>query len=353
MRYVGMWLWMLALAALLVACEGAEDHDGSGSGDADADADSDGDSDSDGDADSDSDSDGDADPSGGCQAIDLLFVVDDSGSMAEEQSNLGNNFPEFIGLLEDYMTPADTQVEYRVGVTTTGVTRHFTQIVMEMNIPMNSSGPDGALQGQQACSLGENPWIDGPGGSTAATQFSCMAEVGTTGSGSEMPFAAFHQALLEDPDNPLGVPAQSAPGETNEGFYRKNQDSLLVIVLITDEDDCSIQNDGVMQVSLQGGADCNEETSTGLYKPEAMVQFLDELTGGGDGRYVVVGIAGGEGGCNETNLGSAIEAKRIKELIDMVGNWGVFGDICAGDLWTSLDEALDLIELACNEFPVE
>ena len=32
----------------------------------------------------------------GCAKIDILFVVDDSGSMAQEQANLTTNFPQFI-----------------------------------------------------------------------------------------------------------------------------------------------------------------------------------------------------------------------------------------------------------------
>ena len=34
--------------------------------------------------------------------VDILFVVDDSGSMAEEQNNLAANFPQFVSVLEDY-----------------------------------------------------------------------------------------------------------------------------------------------------------------------------------------------------------------------------------------------------------
>jgi hypothetical protein len=330
----------------------------SGAGaDADSDTDSDADSDTDSDADSDADSDTDTSPAGGgCDMIDLLFVVDDSGSMAEEQTNLGNNFPSFIGVLEEYLTPNMTQVEYRVGVTTTGVTRAFTQqIPMFPPLPMTSTGPDGELQTGGAlpdCGLGDDPWIDGPGGEINASLFSCIAAQGTMGSGTEMPFAALHQALLEDPDNPIGVPAQSAEGMPNAGFYRKEENSLLVIVIITDEDDCSIQNGGTMNLSFSDAADCNEETSVGLYAPETIKAFLDDLAGGPE-RYVVIGIAGGEGGCNETSLGSAIEAKRVRELVELCELYGVFGDICSGDLWTSLDEALDVIELACDEFPIE
>ena len=353
---IGILAGLAALALIAAGCA-ADDRDGDGSG-ADGDTDTDTDTDTDADGDGDADGDADTDPSfGGCTKIDLLFVVDDSGSMQEEQTNLGNNFPEFIGVLEEYLTPANTQVEYRVGVTTTGVTRSFTQnIPMFPNpVPMSSSGPDGELQGIDTCDLGEYPWLDGPGGAANASTFSCMANQGTTGSGTEMPFAAMHQALLEDPDNAADVPAQSAAGNPNEGFYRKDEASLLVVVFITDEDDCSIVEGGTMNVSFQGGSDCDEETSTGLYQPETMIEFLDELTGGGEGRYVLVGIAGDPetNGCDASNLGSAAGAKRLKELIDMVGGWGVFGDICSGDLSDSLQQALDVIELACDEFPLE
>jgi len=337
---------LLCIACLWTGgCEGAEDRGKNSAGDADADADTDADADSDADTDTGA-------PAGGCTKVDILFVIDDSGSMQQEQENLVQNFPAFIGVLEDYLTPAATPLEYRVGVITTSVNRNYTQSVFGMNMPSSSSGPDGALQGQD-CGLGDHPWLDGPGGEENAALFSCMATVGTTGSGTEMPFAAMHQALLENPDNPLGVPAQSAPGGPNEGFYRKGDDSLLVVVIITDEDDCSIQNGGVMTISMAGGADCNEETSIGLYKAATMIQFLDDLTGGGDGRYVVVGIAGmPPNGCSATNLGSAIGAVRVKELIDLAGEWGVFGDICDGDLAGSLAMAMDKIQLACDEFPI-
>src|SRR5260221_14283774 len=37
-----------------------------------------------------------------CQKMDIVFVVDDSGSMAEEQTNLGANFPGFVNVLKDF-----------------------------------------------------------------------------------------------------------------------------------------------------------------------------------------------------------------------------------------------------------
>ena len=57
----------------------------------------------------------------GCAKIDILFVVDDSGSMAQEQANLTTNFPQFISVIEQ------SGLDYRVAVTTTGVDYTYSQ----------------------------------------------------------------------------------------------------------------------------------------------------------------------------------------------------------------------------------
>ncbi|MEZ4430163.1 MAG: VWA domain-containing protein [Nannocystaceae bacterium] len=47
--------------------------------------------------------------------VDVLFVIDNSGSMGEEQATLSNNFGAFVGVLE----AEDVRANYRIGVTTT------------------------------------------------------------------------------------------------------------------------------------------------------------------------------------------------------------------------------------------
>jgi hypothetical protein len=97
--------------------EGAGDGDGDGDGDGSGDGDGDGDGDGVGDGDGDGDGgvlldvgsgDGDGDGDDGCQPgdaecnlIDLLFVIDNSGTMGEEQLNLAKNFPLLIQQLEN------------------------------------------------------------------------------------------------------------------------------------------------------------------------------------------------------------------------------------------------------------
>ena len=47
--------------------------------------------------------------------VDILFVVDNSGSMGEEQANLAENIGRFFNVLES----DEVQANYRVGITTT------------------------------------------------------------------------------------------------------------------------------------------------------------------------------------------------------------------------------------------
>src|SRR5476651_1176713 len=50
-------------------------------------------------------------------STDILFVVDDSGSMAEEQANLATNLGAFI----DTLAASPVQNDFRIGVTTSSV----------------------------------------------------------------------------------------------------------------------------------------------------------------------------------------------------------------------------------------
>ncbi|HFE46912.1 MAG TPA: VWA domain-containing protein, partial [Nannocystis exedens] len=47
--------------------------------------------------------------------VDIVFVIDDSGSMSEEQALLSSNFASFINVLE----APDVKANYRLAITTT------------------------------------------------------------------------------------------------------------------------------------------------------------------------------------------------------------------------------------------
>ena len=129
-------------------------------------------------------------------AIDILFVVDNSGSMQAEQTNLAQNFSAFIA----FTTTLD--VDYHIGITTT------------------DDDDEGALVA---------PFIanTGPGASPdPASEFVAAVNVGTTGSGSERGLSAAANAITE--------PVRS---NQNAGFLR--EDALLSIVMVSDEEDQS------------------------------------------------------------------------------------------------------------------
>ena len=78
--------------------------------------------------------------------------------------------------------------------------------------------------------------------------------------------------------------------------------------------------------------------------------FLDDLTGA-PGRWSVAVIAGpGPGPCS-SEFGDASEAARLRDFVNMTGATGVFSSICEGDLATSLNQALETFDTACDNIP--
>jgi len=154
--------------------------------------------------------------------IDVLFVIDDSPSMEEEQANLARNFPAFIDELRRGQGLPDV---------------HIAVVTSDLGAgALNGGGCHpggqgglfrgwdrgcGLLPGHRFIAAEEGEFTRNYEGDLASV-FACMAKVGTGGCGYEHQLAATTRAL-------------SAP--ENAGFLR--DDALLQIVLVTDEDDCS------------------------------------------------------------------------------------------------------------------
>ncbi len=260
-----------------------------------------------------------------CEKIDLLFVVDNSGSMGQEQTNLATNFPGFIEVIEA------SGLDYRVAVTTTGVDYTYQMTTIPGFPPLPSSidgGDNGAMLQPGACAMATR-WIDGTD-PDPASKFSCAAAVGTDGPGDEMPLAAMRAAFDE----------RMSDG-TNAGFRR--DDALLGIVFLTDEEDCSYEQ----SVTLGFGqtlCDVQMETVSNY------VAFLDQYTGD-RARWAAAAIAGPGPGACESDFGSADYASRLDEFVTMTGANAVMSSICSGDLTTGLADALELFSAACDDFP--
>ena len=165
--------------------------------------------------------------------LDVLFVVDNSPSMAEQQASLAANFTRMIDVLEqlDGGIP-----NLHIGVVTSDMGTSSTQGPPGPAIGTigqggcANAGNDGGLQ-HRSTALTGNYILDValPDGSrqrnyTGALRdvFGDIALVGAGGCGFEQHLASMRRALV----NP-----------TNAGFLRPNAN--LAVVIIADEDDCS------------------------------------------------------------------------------------------------------------------
>lgn len=137
--------------------------------------------------------------------IDALWVVDNSESMAEEQTGLGQSFQAFIANL------IGSTVDYHIGVIST----------------------DPGQRGKLHTSNGI-PFID-RNTPQAQNAFISNVAVGTNGSRLEMGFESATRALGKGPDWSPGKSLE-IPTE-NQGFLRA--DASLFIIMVSDEDDKS------------------------------------------------------------------------------------------------------------------
>ncbi len=207
--------------------------------------------------------------------VDMLFVIDNSNSMADEQTNLGNNFPILMQVLQHM---AGGLPNVHIGVTTTDVgTFPYTGIQYceegkgdDGNL---LTGGCGGINGAylvdvepKGCNVERDPQTgqcsshncsnsncaqsalgmqepDGLqmvedefgcprcrnyGNQKLSDAFNCVAtSVGITGCGFEQPLEAMKRSIQH----------AAEPAHQNHGFLRNN--AYLSIFFISDEDDCS------------------------------------------------------------------------------------------------------------------
>lgn len=194
----------------------------------------------------------DADSDAGCEPtglpLDLLVMVDDSGSMAAEQEALADAMPELVRVLATGDVEPDGVEDF------TPVTDlHVGVVSSDMGIGGYSienctdpDGDDGVLLHEPSpdiagCATVYPTFLTygaGSGLSTFRMDFSCIATLGIDGCGLEQQLEAVLKALTPASSSVRfsGDTTGHGDGE-NAGFLR--DDSLLVVLLVTDEDDCS------------------------------------------------------------------------------------------------------------------
>ncbi len=158
--------------------------------------------------------------------VDVLFVVDNSGSMMEEQQSLGQNFAAFLSAADG------AAVDYRIGVTTTG---------LDPSPGGWSECPGGAQGGENGRLFpvdGSRPRIITPKTPDAARVFADNTRVGVchwNEQGLEAAYRALADPLLYNDDDPR----TPQPNDGNGGFLR--EDARLAIIFVSDEEDFSAQ----------------------------------------------------------------------------------------------------------------
>ncbi|MCA9700173.1 MAG: hypothetical protein KC431_21795, partial [Myxococcales bacterium] len=189
---------------------------------------------------------GDAQPGDGCQKVDFLFVIDNSGSMLEEQDNLASSFPAFINSISSTLSQAQ---DYHIMVIDTDhwvfagcniLSCLFPPLpgicvgyecgdVPEQCEDILGAGvtwPKGANASNINCNFSSGKRFITDNQPNLPGTFQCAARVGTDST--------------DDPERPMeamvaAVSGQGAVGTCNDGFLR--DDAILVVTFITDEDD--------------------------------------------------------------------------------------------------------------------
>ncbi|MDC0721155.1 hypothetical protein [Nannocystis bainbridge] len=298
---------------------------------------------------------------GGCKKADFLFVVDASGSMSNEQASLVASFPGFIATITRTLSASDYHI---MAVSTddgmnTGVNSQCMmgglctctpaptccEISCESGTTCNGAPCDDLPIGPCDYKYGSGRLFDAGGKSCMlaadrrymlATQpdiadtFGCIADVGTYGSGDEKPMLAAIKAVSD---------AQNGPGACNEGFLR--DDAILVLTFITDEED----DVGDMNNGSPGG-------------PQQWYEAMVAAKGGDPEAVVVLGLVGDSnlpgGVClpdvdPNMNGNGAEAAPRLQSFVGMFPN-GVLGSVCAPEYTPFFIDAVDVIDLACDNF---
>ncbi|MEM9457858.1 MAG: hypothetical protein AAGF11_27005 [Myxococcota bacterium] len=301
---------------------------------------------------------------GACDLIDILFVIDNSGTMGEEQLNLARNFQQLVDELQNLKDadgdPVNPSVNIMVTTTDFGhplctafqkpdyAPRQGAPVYQGCNARINrftGLDPNEPIIIEEACT--ENCPADiAPGdhfinfnfqGSNVPNNdigaaLSCIGPQGIDGCGYEAPLETMLQAINEDAcwNDPSQESCDDEPewADVERGFLRDK--ATLVIAIITDEMDCSVQApngysfftdidntiywnvnpdlevpQATSAVCFNSGVTCIDENNDGLYEGGCVsqqsevlhpvsryIQYLDFLKNARNKEIVMLGILG-------------------------------------------------------------
>ena len=302
------------------------------------------------------------------EKTDILFVVDDSGSMQEEQANLAANFQVFI----EQLTALPVKNAYQIGITTTSVENFGatpTDVFLAGGVPGSSPArpcpqggktyPKGALVAVDPASIATYP-TDGvyvtnlprvlsPASMSTpelVAAFQTNVLVGICGSGKEEGLAAARLALTD----------RVADGQ-NAGFLRSG--ARLVVIIVSDEDDCTETN--VPRQATDNDL-CHDPTvKANVLEPvQDFVDFLGTTPIEGEQREALVAVIAGVDPATKapdlTNCATAFDkADRYRAFVTGFGAKGLIDSICNASFASTLEQIATLIgqEVPLSEAPAD
>ncbi|MBK6917733.1 MAG: VWA domain-containing protein [Deltaproteobacteria bacterium] len=257
------------------------------------------------------------DPELGCQdKIDVLFVIDNSGTMGEEQLNLAKNFPLLVEQLQSLEDGHGNRVgaDVNIMVTTTDVDNpscHGAWVkpdyVPARGAPVSTPCTERIARFtglgmpppvvEQACTDVCAPALpvaprdqfihfdrdgDNVDAGDAAAALACVGPQGIDGCGYESPLEAMSQAL--NPAACWNDPARCddpAWSWIEQPFLRDG--AVLAIAIITDETDCSVRDFSIMTdpdfLEVNPVTDIRSPSSALCWHAGARCDDLDPATG--------------------------------------------------------------------------
>jgi hypothetical protein len=272
----------------------------------------------------------------GCKAVDFLFLIDNSGSMGDNQQALVGSFQPFMDAI---VNTVDAGSDYHIMVakTDSGWFPETCGVFCNLSCPDLPDGvcsnptppsscdetlgsgvtyPIGGNASNTQCDLvGGNRYIlaDEP---DLGSAFSCIAQVGTDGNASETQMEALTAALADQ---------NQGPGGCNEGFLR--DDAILVVTVITDEPD---------------------EHSPG--SPDGWYQNLLAAKANDPSAFVLLGLI------NDTDLADPVcptasaDPGNIRDFVTMFPNH-IRGSVCNTEGYGEFfAQAVELIDTTCDDF---
>lgn len=318
-------------------------------------------------------------------STDILFVVDNSGSMQEEQKKVVDELHTFV----EQLVSAPVHNDFQIGVVTTGVSMNSALCGASapaacIEFPFESGrlqrGKD--LAGRVVDTSSKKLLsADDP---DLLPQVQVLVGQGTTGSGQEMGLEAARRAVSE----PLLTFALDGNPAGNKGFLRPG--ARLLVIIVSDEDDCSDARscaDSASRLFITSAcpgtcstdADCSGEgdycllvdprdpargrscslnaceTPAGrarLEPVESYVGFfkgLDDGTGANRKREVFLAVIGAvdASGAPARCSGGGSEAygvaKRYKSAVSQMGDHGLVATICEDSYAEALTKIATLV----------